>query len=54
MEFTEKYTTTEKVAADKTGVEAKKAVVSNDTYAQNDMIQDLKNSLEGLRQALRK
>jgi len=51
MEFTEKYTTAKLVTDDKKGVEVKKIVVSADTYAQNDMIQDLKNSLEALRQA---
>lgn len=54
MEFTQKYTTAAKVTADITGVEVKKIVISPDTYAQNDMIQDLKNSLEGLRQAFKK
>ena len=41
MAFSEKYTTAEKKAADKTGVEDKKSEVTNDAYLQAEMLEEL-------------
>ena len=43
MIFADKYTTTEKIDVDQTGLEAKKTIISNDAYAISDMIEKLIN-----------
>ena len=45
MLFSDKYTTQDKITADKEGLEAKKAVVTNDTFALAETIEHLKNAL---------
>lgn len=37
----EKYTTNELITADKTGIEAKKTIISNDAYAVGELIENL-------------
>ena len=37
----EKYTTTQLIAADKEGIEAKKVVISNDAYALREILEQL-------------
>lgn len=41
MDFKEKYTTVELIAADKDGIENQKQIISQDTYVQGEMIQAL-------------
>lgn len=53
-DFKDKYTTAEKVAADKTETEKNKVVVSNDTYAMSEQIFELNKRLEALRIAFKK
>ena len=49
----EKYTTTDKISADKTEKEKKKIVISNDAYAIADFLEELKQTLERLRLTFR-
>lgn len=49
MNFTEKYTTAEKIAADKEGKEEKKTSLSNDAFAIGEMLNAVIHKLEQLR-----
>lgn len=49
MEFTDKYTTSAKVTADKTEIEKTKVVISNDAYSNAEMLNEVAKKLEGLR-----
>lgn len=46
MEFIDKYTTTAKITADKEGYEAKKVVLSADTFALCEQLAELTNQLK--------
>lgn len=48
----EKYTTTDKISADKTGTEKEKTIISNDAYAISEFLDELKKILESARQTL--
>lgn len=48
----EKYTTTNKISADKTGEEKEKTVISNDAFAISEFLDELKKILESARQTL--
>ena len=50
----EKYTTSDKISADKTGKEKEKTVISNDAFAIADFLDELKQTLERARQTLNK
>ncbi|MCK9371378.1 hypothetical protein M0R04_15800 [Candidatus Dojkabacteria bacterium] len=54
MSFNDKYTTTEKIAADKTTekTEEAKTTLSNDAYALGEMVECLKDKIEKLRLAI--
>ena len=54
MDFRSRYTTNALIAADKTGVEDKKLVVSNDTYLSAEMILSLIEKIEQTRCSLMK
>jgi hypothetical protein len=45
MDFKEKYTTETKKKDDTSGKEAKKEVLTSDTYALAEILQDLKGSI---------
>ena len=52
MKFSEQYTTSEKITADKEGIEEKKTILTNDAFAIGDIIQALINKIEHARLSL--
>lgn len=52
MGFSDKYTTSDKVSADKTGKEKEKVVVSNDSFLNAEMTQALIDKIEQARLSL--
>ena len=49
MEVCDKYTTADKITADKDGIETKKIILSNDAYAVSEMITELIRKIEQTR-----
>ena len=49
MTFNDKYTTQEKITADKEDKESKKTILSNGEYAIGELIESLANKIESLR-----
>ena len=45
----DKYTTVEKIAADKVGIENKKTIISNDAYAITETIDCLIRKIEAMK-----
>lgn len=52
MILNEKYTTTEKITADKDGIEDKKTIISNDAFAVGELLTALINKIEHARISL--
>jgi len=49
MRFQEKFTTADLITADKNGIEEKKLIISNDTYALNEVLQELADEISRAR-----
>ena len=49
MEFSNKYTTAEKIVADKTEKEKEKISLSNDAFSIGEMLNELTKKIEALR-----
>jgi hypothetical protein len=48
MNFKDKYTTEDKVKADKTGKEKDKSIITNDTYVLGDIFETMRGEIKAI------